>query len=208
VGSEGFGESAGQGWGQLINIPEPRRIDVLKYFVFDDPAWDWSTIDFDKDVAYADAKIGFISATSPDLKNFKSRGGKLLMYTGWVDPILPADDVVEYYGKVSKTMGGQEKTGDFFRLFMVPGMAHCSGGPGTTSFEMMPALEQWVEKGQPPQKIMASRITKGVADRTRPLCPYPQVATWKGTGSTDEAANFTCAVAAPAQQHQAANQRK
>jgi feruloyl esterase len=193
LGSEGFGDTAAQGWGQMINIPEPRRVEVLKYFVFDDPNWDWNTIDFDKDTAYADAKIGFISATNPDLKAFKARGGKLVMYTGWVDPILPAQDVVRYYEEVSKTMGGAAKTTDFFRLFMVPGMAHCSGGPGTTSFDMMPALEQWVEKGGVPQRVIASRITRGVADRTRPLCPYPQVAKWKGVGSTDDAANFVCA---------------
>src|SRR6185503_21056457 len=126
------------------------------------------TFDFDRDVAYADARMGFISATAPDLVNFKSRGGKLLMYSGWVDPILPGDDVVEYYESVTKTMGGSTKTMPFFRLFMVPGMGHCSGGPGTTSFDMLPALEGWVEKGVAPEKIVASRVTRGVVERTRP----------------------------------------
>ena len=89
-------------------------------------------------------------------------------------------------------MGGAAKTTPFFRLFMVPGMGHCDGGPGTTTFDPLPALEQWVEKGVAPEKILASRVTKGVTERTRPLCPYPQAARWKGTGSTDDASNFVC----------------
>jgi len=124
------------------------------------------------------------------LTEFRARRGKLLMYTGWIDPILPPLDITGYYESVAQTMGGMAKTSDFFRLFMVPGMGHCSGGPGTTNFDMLPSLEQWVEKKVPPARVVASRST----ERTRPLCPYPSVAQWKGAGSTDDAANFTCAV--------------
>jgi len=192
VGSEGFGDNANSGWGQMINIREPRRVGFFNYFVFNDPNWDWRTFDFDRDLAYADKKMGFISATDRNLTAFKLHGGKLLMYAGWVDPILPAEDVVEYYEGATKTMGGAAKTTPFFRLFMAPGMGHCAGGPGPTAFDMMPALEQWVEKGLAPEKVVASRVTNGKVERTRPLCPYPQVARWKGTGSTDDAANFVC----------------
>src|SRR6185295_10392219 len=124
-GSEGWGDSANLGWGQMINIQESRRAGFFKYFVFNDPNWDWRTFDFDRDVAFADAKMGFISATAKDLSPFKARGGKLLMYTGWVDPILPAEDIIEYYEEVTKAMGGPARTLPFFRLFMVPGMGHC-----------------------------------------------------------------------------------
>lgn len=192
LGSEGFGDGPNAGWGQMINIPEPRRVGFFKYFVFNDPGWDWRTFDFDGDVAYADGRMGFISAIARDLSAFKSRGGKLLMHAGWVDPILPAEDVVEYYEEVTRTMGGPAKTLPFFRLFMAPGMAHCSGGPGPSTFDALPALEQWVEKGVAPQRIIAQRVSSDVVERTRPLCPYPQVARWKGSGSTDIASNFVC----------------
>jgi feruloyl esterase len=193
-GSEGFGETSNQGWSNFINIPEPRRVDFLKYFVFHNPNWDWNSMDWDRDVAYADATIGFVDATARDLGDFRSRRGKLLMYTGWDDPILPPLDIVDYYESVARTMGGLAKTSEFFRLFMVPGMGHCNGGPGTTNFDMLPALEQWVEKQITPERVVAARQSKGVTERTRPLCPYPSVAKWKGNGSTDEAANFACVV--------------
>ena len=93
-------------------------------------------------------------------------------------------------------MGGYDKTRDFFRLFMAPGMGHCAGGPGPNQFDALTALEQWVEKGVAPDTLIASHSTDGKVDRTRPLCPYPQVARYKGTGSIDEAANFTCAAPA------------
>ena len=89
---------------------------------------------------------------------------------------------------------GLRDTKEFYRLFMVPGMQHCSGGPGATVFDMVEPLERWVEKGVAPEKVIASRITNGQVERTRPLCPYPQEAKWTGTGSTDDAANFVCAL--------------
>jgi feruloyl esterase len=193
LGSEGYGEGPGAGWrGSVLDLREPRRVDFFKYFVFNDPNWDWRTFDWDRDVDYTDARMGFLNATSPDLRAFQSRGGKLLMHTGWVDPILPAADVIHYYEQVEKTMGGAAQTQRFFRLFMAPGMAHCNGGPGPNVVDALPSSEEWVEHGVAPDRLIASRIVGGATDRTRPLCPYPQVARWKGTGSTDVAANFVC----------------
>jgi feruloyl esterase len=192
-GSEGFGEAAGQSWrAYIMDPPEPMRVGFFRYFLFHDPNWDFRTIDWERDLAYAEHKLPFMAAVERDMSPFKKRGGKLLMYTGWSDPVVPPQDTVAYYESVAKTMGGLEKTREFFRLFMAPGMGHCSGGPGPNQFDHLTALEQWVEKGVAPDKLIASHVTNGKVDRTRPLCTYPQVARWKGTGSSDEAANFSC----------------
>ena len=193
VGSEGFGAAANQGWGAYILRPaEPMRIDIYRYFVFNDPDWDWHTFDFDKDVDYMDSKIGYMSASSYDLSGFKARGGKLLMYTGWSDPVVAPMDVVKYYEGVTKKMGGLRDTQEFFRFFMVPGMGHCQGGPGPNTFDTLDPLDAWVKSGVVPQRIIATHVNEGTPNRTRPLCPYPQVARWKGKGSTEDAANFVC----------------
>jgi feruloyl esterase len=192
-GSEAFGDQANAGWrGFVVEPKEPMRVGVYRYFLFDDPNWDYRTLDWDRDIAYADAKLGFMSAIDPNLTAFKQRGGKLLMHTGWADPVALPKDILKYYEAATKTMGGIEKTQDFFRFFMAPGMGHCGGGPGPNTYDSLNALEQWVEKGIAPSKIIASHSANGVVDRTRPLCPYPQVARWKGTGSSDDAANFVC----------------
>jgi feruloyl esterase len=99
---------------------------------------------------------------------------------------------VNYYKAVLDTLGGSSKVQGNYRLFMVPGMAHCGGGEGTSNFDMLSTLEQWVEKGKAPDQIAASRVREGKVDRTRPLCPYPQIAQYKGSGSIDDAANFAC----------------
>jgi len=197
-GSEAFGDNAIQSWRQYVmDPPEPMRVGFFRYFLFHDPNWDWKTIDWDRDLAYAEQKLPFMSAVERDLSAFRKRGGKLLMYTGWADPVVPPQDTVAYYDAVVKTMGGLEKTREFYRFFLAPGMGHCSGGPGPNQFDALAALEQWVEKGVAPEKLVASHNTNGRVDRTRPLCLYPQVARWKGTGSTDEAANFSCVTEAP-----------
>ncbi len=190
IGSEGFGE-AGQSWSSMVNGPSPRRVEFFNGFVFNDPKWDWRTFDFDKDTSYADTKVEFINAVNPDLERFRARGGKLIMYAGWVDPILPAEDVIDYFGKIGATMGAKN-VDSFLRFFMVPGLGHCSGGPGPTAFDMVPALEQWVERGVTPAKVVAARIVDKTVQRTRPLCPYPSVARWTGKGSSDDATNFVC----------------
>jgi feruloyl esterase len=137
--------------------------------------------------------MAVVNALDTNLAPFKARHGKLVMYHGWADPVVPPEDGVRYYEAVQDTMGGAARTADFFRLFMVPGMGHCSGGVGPNTFDAVGALDQWVSRGEAPQKIIASHATAGKVDRTRPLCPYPQEAKWNGVGSTDEAANFTCA---------------
>jgi feruloyl esterase len=197
-GSEAFGDNPIQSWRQYVVDPqEPMRVGFFRYFLFHDPNWDYRTIDIDRDLAFAEQKLPYMAAVEKDLTPFKKRGGKLLMYTGWADPVVPPQDTVAYYDGVAKAMGGLDKTREFYRFFLAPGMGHCSGGTGPNQFDMLTALEQWVEKGIAPERIVASHSTGGKIDRTRPLCVYPQVARWKGTGSTDEAANFSCVNEAP-----------
>jgi tannase/feruloyl esterase len=183
------------GWAGLIGGPEPTvtAIDQFKYVVFKDPNWDWRTFDLDRDVAIAD-KVdgGTINAIDPNIQPFVRHGGKLLMYHGWSDPLVGPGTSVNYYQSVARALGGPAKAAESVRLFMVPGMGHCGGGEGPNTFDMMSALEQWVERGEAPQQILASHATNGAVDRTRPLCPFPQVAAYKGTGSIDDLASFAC----------------
>jgi feruloyl esterase len=198
-GSEGFGDSAIQSWRQYVMDPaEPMRVGFFRYFLFHDPNWDYRTVDYDRDLAYAEQKLPFMASVEKDLAPFKKHGGKLVMYTGWADPVVPPQDTVAYYDAVVKANGGLDKTREFYRFFLAPGMGHCGGGPGPNQFDALGALEQWVEKGVAPEKITAAHSTNGKIDRTRPLCMYPQVARYKGTGGSDDAANFTCVTEAPA----------
>jgi feruloyl esterase len=114
------------------------------------------------------------------------------MYHGFNDPNISALNTINYYETVTRTVGGGERVNDSMRLFMVPGMGHCRGGNGTDTFDMVTAMEEWVERGKPPSRIEASRVRNGATDRTRPLCAYPTVARYTGTGSTDQSANFEC----------------
>jgi feruloyl esterase len=150
-------------------------------------------MNLDSDVALAD-KIdnGLINATDPNLQPFFAHQGKLILYHGWSDQLIAPGNTVNYYNSVVKRLGAP-KTADSIRLFMIPGMAHCGGGEGPNTFDMVSALEQWVEQGRAPEQIAASHSQNGTVDRTRPLCRYPQVARYKGSGSIDDAANFICA---------------
>jgi feruloyl esterase len=182
MGSENTGA---QSWGSyLLNPPEPMRSDIFRFFLFHDPNWDWRSLDWERDLAYADEKLGFMNAVDPNLDTFRRRGGKLLMYAGWADPIVPPQDTVMYFEKVNRKIGD---TSDFLLLFMAPGMGHCGGGVGPNQFDAVAAIDSWVTKGSAPNQLIASG-----ANRTRPLCPYPQVARYKGSGSIDEATNFVC----------------
>ena len=133
-----------------------------------------------------------MNATDPNMKAFFSHGGKLLLYHGWSDPNVPTLNTIKYYNSVVDAMGGAAKASNNVRLFLEPGMGHCGGGEGPNVFDKVGALERWVEQGKAPDGLNASHSTDGKVDRTRPLCPYPQVAKYKGTGSIDEAANFVC----------------
>jgi feruloyl esterase len=185
-----------KGWAALGGGPRPLSIadDHYKFVVFKNPDWDFRTLDFDKDLALADRidRDFGLNANDPNLKAFAGRGGKILMYHGWNDQLIAPGNSINYLKSVESALGGPAKAADTIRLFMVPGMAHCAGGDGTGSFDMVNALEQWVEEGRPPVRIVASRLENDKLIRTRPLCPYPQVARYSGASSTDDAANFAC----------------
>jgi len=134
-----------------------------------------------------------MNATDPNMKPFFSRGGKLLIYHGWSDPQVPTLNTIKYYKSVVDAMGGAATASKNVRLFLAPGMGHCAGGEGPNAFDKVGALERWVEQGKAPDALVASHATNGTVDRTRPLCPYPQVAKYKGAGSIDAAENFVCA---------------
>ena len=185
------------GWGVQALGPEPSAniYDQYRYVVFKDPNWDWKTFNFDSDVVRGDLPENLVmNATDPNMKAFFSHGGKLLLYHGWSDTNVPTLNTIKYYKSVVETMGGPASASNSVRLFLEPGMGHCGGGEGPNVFDKVGALEQWVEQGKAPEKLNASHSTGGKVDRTRPLCPYPQVAKYMGTGSIDDAASFVCKV--------------
>jgi feruloyl esterase len=175
-------------WARLAGGPEPAALflDYFKYVVFKNPDWDWKTFELERDSALANQAGKDTVALNPDLKAFADRGGKLLLYHGWADQQVAPGATVEFY----KSATGQPSA--WARLFMAPGMAHCGGGEGPNTFDKIGAMEQWVEHGKAPDQIVASHSVNGKIDRTRPLCPYPQTATYRGSGSIDDAANFIC----------------
>jgi feruloyl esterase len=155
------------------------------------PDWRPEHFNLATDIDLADAADGDLLDTNDfDLSPYFASGGKLLMWHGWADPQVTPSNATIYYEGVMKTVGSAAH--DSLVLFMLPGVLHCQGGPGPDRFNRMTALEQWVERGEKPSRIIASKVTDGKVERTRPLCPYPQVARWNGTGSTDDAANFAC----------------
>jgi feruloyl esterase len=183
-------------WNVLAS-PKPFDIgnDFFKYVVFKDPNWDYKSLNFDADIALAEkTDNGLINATDPNLKPFFGHGGKLIQYHGWSDWQISPLNSVHYYQSVLETQGGAAKVQESYRLFMVPGMGHCGGGEGPNRFDMVGAMEQWVEQRKPPAQIIASSAADAKVARTRPLCPYPQIAKYKGAGSIDDAANFACAL--------------
>jgi len=191
----GFERGGEAGW-TLLRTQQttigPGALDSIRILGYQDRSWDWHNFNLDRDVAFADEKAGYINASSTDLSAFKNHGGKLLMYHGWSDPAISPGNTVNYYSAVLGKMG--QKQDNWLRLFMVPGMQHCRGGPGPDQFSVLGAIERWRESNTAPQEIIASHVTNNRVDMTRPLCPYPLVAVYKGSGSTNDASNFACKV--------------
>ena len=180
-------------WGAISGErPHQMYNDLARFLFFADPDWDYRDLDVGEHLEGArQADGGILAATSTDLTPFVDRGGKLLIYHGWEDQNISPSMSVGYYTGVQETMG-KDAVADAVRLFMVPGMGHCRGGDGPDSFDALAALEQWREQGEAPDQILASKVVDGRVTRTRPLCPYPQVAKYTGTGSIDQAENFAC----------------
>jgi feruloyl esterase len=206
VGSEavlpGPNGTSGSGWIRLIAPAEAGgpaadfglAEGTMRYLVFDppQPQWDFKTFDFARDPQKLERWGKLANATDPNLRDFRARGGKLLITYGWADAILQPQMGVDYYEK-AVAANGRNGT-DFMRLFMIPGMAHCGGGVGPDQYDAVTAVIDWVEKGVAPDSLVAKKIVNGQVTRSRPLCPYPQVARYRGQGSTDDAANFECKV--------------
>jgi Tannase and feruloyl esterase len=207
------------GWAIWITGRAPRKsldfafgTQFFSNMMFDNPAWNFRTLNYDADMRLTDQKMGpILNATNPNLTTFKSHGGKLILYHGWNDAAIPALNTVNYYRNVVARMG-YEPAQRFVRLYMVPGMQHCGGGPGPDSFgagpsanadpthSMFSALERWVEHSKAPKEIIASKRGSppkpgSSAEMTRPLCPYPETAKYKGSGDANDAANFVCTTA-------------
>jgi feruloyl esterase len=195
-----FGGGSGSGWLNVIvaTQPDAKPADfnlaenTMRYLVNKPPQpdYDYKTFDFDRDIHTLDNWSKEADAKNPDLSKFNKRGGKLLMTYGWADSILQPMAGVNYYEQAEAKNG--PVTQDFFRLFMVPGMSHCAGGIGPDRHDPMTAMVNWVEKGKAPDSMVASRVVDNQVVRTRPLCPYPQVARYSGQGTIDDAANFRC----------------
>jgi feruloyl esterase len=166
----------------------------MKFMAFDPapgPNWDFHTFNIDTDPARMAAVALRIDATIPDLTAVKMRGGKILHYHGWSDPGVSPKMSINYQEAAMKAMGEKE-TADFYRLFMVPGMGHCQGGPGCGNVDWLAPVVNWVEKGTAPSVLIGAHVEGGKTTRTRPICAYPNQAHYKGTGSIDAAENFTC----------------
>jgi feruloyl esterase len=170
--------------------PHSNSLNLYRFAVYQDPNWDWKTMDFDSAIALANKVVDPAMRAGSNLKPFVDHGGKLMIYIGWTDYHNPME-VASYYNAALKSAGAS-KGKDSLRLFLIPGMDHCGGGAGCDTFEKLAPMEQWVEKGIVPDQILTSKLADGKVLRTRPVCAYPKVATYKGKGDINDAANFAC----------------
>jgi feruloyl esterase len=175
-------------------------LDWFRYFLAQNPQLDWTTITPAAYERFWDQSVeqyGIVIGTdNPDLTAFRDRGGKAIVWHGWADQLITAEGTIDYSGRVQQRMGGPKKTSEFIRLFMAPGVAHCAGGAGPAPSGQLEALLAWVEEGKAPETLLATRRDQaGVVTRSRPLCPYPLVAKYRGAGSTDDATSFACSAA-------------
>lgn len=223
-GSEALKGSIFPGWNTyLTGLAKPMRLDFWKDWVFDDPNWDWRSFDFNRDRVYANRKLADVVSVNPDLRAFARHGSKLILYHGWADPVVPPRQTIDYFNAVVHRMG-EAQASQTTRLFMIPGMGHCVGGsgplpddqwwppkgasraestheqarkqpPANPKTSLFGTLMRWTEQGDVQKSVIASqRLSTGTL-RTRPICAYPQVATWTGRGSSDNASNFVCRAA-------------
>jgi feruloyl esterase len=189
-------------------ISSPGRAgEVFAQWGYGDASWDFTQFDAGRDIPLVEAIVPGSSFTNPNLDAFRRRGGKLISYHGWTDQIVPAQSTIDYYQLVERFMG-PDKTREFYRLYLPPGVDHCRGGVGADNFgasfgedlpnqdaehDMLTAIVEWVEKGRAPERLIATKLENGSVKMTRPLCPHPQVAKYRGRGDTNDAASFVCA---------------
>jgi feruloyl esterase len=181
----------------LGGLPSRITLDWIRYFLTQDPEWDWTTLEpgsyeqlWDQGVEQYTAVLG---TADPDLSGFRDQGGKAIMWHGWADQLIYPQGSIDYYTRVRERLGGAEKTDGFLRFFLAPGVAHCRGGDGPQPNGHFEALRKWVEEGIPPETLDGVLSDdSGDVIRTRPLCQFPLVAHYTGRGSTDDASNFEC----------------
>jgi feruloyl esterase len=203
----GFAYGSEAGWGAIQGpLAKMFAIPLLRAMVYEDPAWDWRSFDWNKDVAEVDRKVGRdITALSPDLRAFRARGGKLLVYQGWSDQLngqtLPIEyrrQVIDILASSGRAASAEHDVDEFMRVFMAPGMGHCGGGTGFTTFDTLSAVRAWVEAGDAPDQILASRAPPAAPAASeqdvRPLCAYPKSARYTGAGSAADPTSFKCVV--------------
>jgi len=189
----GFARGSEHGWTMTAGgEPFGYSDNIHKYLINRDENWNFRDLDFSRDLAELDERINALGmqAIDADLTPFFSQGGKLLMYHGWNDPGISPFNIINYYNNVLATTGSQ--AADSIRLFMMPGVNHCRGGNGTDTWQQLQVLDSWVESGLAPERIEAARLNDGVVDKTRPLCAYPQIAVYRGSGDINDATNFEC----------------
>jgi len=191
-----FAGLSSTGGDPLAARPNPITLDWWRYFLMQNPEWEWGFLTLDSYEDYWDQSVEEFSTVlatdNPDLSGFRDHGGKIVLWHGWSDQLIYPQGTIDYYERVARQMGGAENTAKFARLFLAPGVAHCGGGAGPQPVGAFDEVVRWVEDGQAPETIRAVKHGLETGDRTRPLCRYPLAARYKGTGSTDDAANFVC----------------